>query len=71
MSQHGRSGHLAAARLAGHPESVDEEMGIYRDEVRDIFKALMDVKQGVNRIVSYIEDEDDGEEEETEDLPDA
>ena len=49
---------------------MDEETGIYRSEVRDIFKALMDVKAGVLQIVSYIEDEDHGEEEE-EDLPDA
>ena len=45
-------------------------MGIYRSEVEDIFKALMDVKYGVLRIVGYIE-EDDGQEEEEEDFPDA
>jgi hypothetical protein len=49
---------------------VDEEMGIYRDEVREIFGALADIKAGVFDILRYIEEADHGEEEE-EDLGDA
>jgi len=49
---------------------VDEEEGIYRDEVMEILGALADIKVAVLRILGYIEGEDD-EEEEEEDLPDA
>jgi hypothetical protein len=42
---------------------VSEEMGIYRDEVTDIFDALLVVKAGVLQILRYIEETDDGEEE--------
>ena len=38
-------------------------MGIYRDEVTDIFDALLVVKAGVLQILRYIEEVDDGEEE--------
>jgi hypothetical protein len=48
---------------------VDEEMGIYRDEVTEIFGALADIKSDVRKIVGYIEGDD--EEEAEEDLPDA
>ncbi len=44
-------------------------MGIYRDEVTEIFEALADIKADVRKIVGYIEEDD--EEEEEEDLPDA
>jgi hypothetical protein len=58
---------VAAVDSGGHPLSVDDEMGICRAEVIEIFEALADVKAGVNRILRYIE-EADGEEEEEEDL---
>jgi hypothetical protein len=63
-------GHLAPLRPAGHPGEVDEEMGIYRDEVTQIFEALFDIRAGVFKILGYIEGDDD-EEEEEETLPDS
>jgi hypothetical protein len=42
---------------------VDEEMGISRDEVTAIIWALADIKAGVLRILRYIEEANDGEEE--------
>jgi hypothetical protein len=52
---------------------VEEEQGIYRDEVQDILGALADIKMAVFRILGYIEGEDQDEEEEEEegDPPDA
>jgi hypothetical protein len=47
---------------------VDEEMGIYRSEVTEIFDALLVIKAGVLDILRYIEEADDGEEEATEDV---
>jgi hypothetical protein len=55
--------------LGRHPGSVDEEQGIYRGEVTAIMLSLADIRDGVDRILSYIEGEDDEEEEE--DLPDT
>jgi hypothetical protein len=46
---------------------VDEAMGISHEEVIDILWALADIKVGVLRILRYIEEADDGEEE-TEDV---
>ena len=43
---------------------MDEEEGIYRDEVMEILGALADIKVAVLRILGYIEGEDDEEEEE-------
>jgi hypothetical protein len=37
---------------------VDDETGIYRSEVIEIFEALADVKTGVNRILRNIEEAD-------------
>jgi hypothetical protein len=48
---------------------VEEEQGIYRDEVTLMLFMLADIKLAVLRILGYIEGEDDDEEEE--DLPDA
>ena len=61
---------LRRTRLAGHADPVDEEMGISRDEVREIFGALADIKAGVFDILGYIEG-NNGEEEEEEDLGDT
>jgi hypothetical protein len=63
----GRLALLIGARQSG---VADEEQGIYRAEVRAMMLALLDIREGVDRIAGYIEGEDDGEEEE-EDLPDA
>jgi hypothetical protein len=43
---------------------VDEEQGIYRGEARAMMFALADIQTDVRQILGYIEDEDDGEEEE-------
>jgi hypothetical protein len=43
---------------------VEEEEGIYREEVLLILGALADIRVGVRTIVRYIEEDDDGEEEE-------
>lgn len=45
-----------------------EAQGIYRREVYEIMFGLADLKIDVRKILSYIEDEDHGEEEEGEDL---
>jgi hypothetical protein len=55
---------------AGTLGAVEEEEGIYRDEVTLMLGLLGDIKVAVLRILGYIEGEDDGEEEE-EDLPDT
>lgn len=52
------------------PESVEEEEGIYRDEVTLMLVLLGDIKVAVLRILRYIEGDDD-EEEEDEGLPDT
>ena len=49
---------------------MEEEEGIYRDEVTLMLLLLGDIKVAVLRILGYTEGEDD-EEEEEEDLPDA
>jgi hypothetical protein len=46
-----------------HADGVDEEMGISRDEVNEMFGALADIKAGVLKILRCIEEADDGEEE--------
>jgi hypothetical protein len=48
---------------------VDEEQGIYRDEVQNIIGALADLRFDVRRILWYIEGDDD-EREETEEEED-
>jgi hypothetical protein len=54
---------LRSLGAAGTVVDVDEETGIYRDEVTEIFEALADIKAGVLAILRYIEEADDGEEE--------
>ena len=50
---------------------MEEEHGIYREELRSISFLLADIKVAVLETLSYIR-EDDGEEEDEEgDLPDA
>jgi hypothetical protein len=41
---------------------VEEEQGIYREEVTAIMVAVFDVRRDVRRILAYIEEEDDGQE---------
>ena len=45
---------------------MDEEEGIYRDEVQDMIGALADIKFDVKKILWYIEGDDDEWEEEEE-----
>lgn len=47
---------------------MEEERGIYREEVTAIMLVVFDVRRDVRRILAYIEGEDDGEEAEEEDL---
>jgi hypothetical protein len=51
----------------GHPDRVDEERGIYRSEVMDIFGALADISTDTLEILAILrgndEEEDDEEEE--------
>ena len=42
---------------------MDEEEGIYREEVLLMIGALADIDVGVRRILSYFEGDDDEEEE--------
>jgi len=43
---------------------VDEEQGIYRDEVRVMMGALADIYVDTGRILATLGDEEDGDEEE-------
>ena len=54
---------------AGTLGSVDEEQGIYREEVTLLMTMLAQTREKVDAILRYIEDQDDEEEEE--DIPDA
>jgi hypothetical protein len=56
---------LDTGTLAG----MDEEMGIYRGEVKAIMWALADLEVDVGKIVGYIEGDDEAEDEQ--DLPDS
>jgi hypothetical protein len=49
---------------------VEEEQGIYRDEVTLMLSMLAQLREKVETILRYIEGEDD-EEEENEDLPES
>lgn len=49
---------------------MEEEEGIYRDEVTLMMTMLAQIREKVDRILRYIEGDDD-EEEEDEDLPDS
>ncbi len=44
--------------------SVDEETGIYREEVILLLNVLADIRHDTSRIADYLLDEDDGTEEE-------
>ncbi len=43
---------------------MDEEQGIYRDEVRVMMGALADIDADTGRILAILGDEEDGDEEE-------
>jgi hypothetical protein len=62
-------GQLGAQVLVGHSGVVDEEQGIYRGEVTTMMLALADIGVDVRTILSYIEGDDNEEEEE--DFPNA
>ena len=53
-------------RPGGHSRGVEEEEGIYRNEVQDIIGALADLRFDVRKILWYIEGDDDEREEEEE-----
>ena len=61
--------HLANGGRSGHPRSVEEEQGSYREELRFITFLLADIKVAVEEILSYIRG--DHEEEEEQDDPDS
>jgi hypothetical protein len=67
----GFTGRLAVLSACVHAGGMDEEEGIFRDEVQDIIGALADIKFDVKKFLWYIEGDDDEweEEEETEDPP--
>ena len=52
--------------VAGHSGRVDEEQGIYRDEVMEIFGALADISADTVQILATLrgEDEEDDDAEE-------
>lgn len=56
--------------VSGQSPPQDEAQGIYREEVFLMMGSLADIHVAVQRILGYIEGEDD-EEEEEEDLPNA
>ncbi len=60
----GRCGHLAPLQSLRHRDCVDEEQGIYRDEVRVMMGALADIYVDTGRILATLGDEEDGDEEE-------
>jgi hypothetical protein len=63
----GSAGHLAIGEPRGHPHRAgDEEVGIYRGEVRAIMWKLADIDVNVEKILEYIEGDDDEWEEEAE-----
>ena len=68
----GQKGHLAGATSVRHARGVEEEQGIYRDEVTTIMWKLADIDIAVREILRYLQgDDDEWEEEEEEDPPDA
>ena len=60
------NGHLAWRPWRWHPERVDEESGIYREEVIVMMGALADIATDTRQILAILkgDDEDDDEEEE-------
>ena len=44
---------------------------VYRDDFNLVLKMLAEIREKVDTILRYIEDEEDGDEEEEEDRPDA
>ncbi|HLG09661.1 MAG TPA: hypothetical protein VI409_13410 [Gaiellaceae bacterium] len=61
---------LARRGARGHPRSTEEE-DVYRDDFNLVLKMLAEIREKVDTILRYIEDEEDGDEEEEEDRPDA
>jgi hypothetical protein len=64
-------GRLAAMDSSRHPRQVDEEQGIYREEVTTMMGVLADINVNVEKILAYIrgEADDEWEEEEEDDRP--
>jgi hypothetical protein len=57
-------GHLAPQPSRWHRGRVDEEQGIYREEVLLMMGALADIYANTGRILAILGDEEDGDEEE-------
>jgi hypothetical protein len=58
------SGHLAPATSSRDADDMEEEMGIYREEVTLIMEVLADIRHDMGRIRRLLEDDDEPEEEE-------
>jgi hypothetical protein len=58
----GRCGYLAPLPSARHRDGMDDEQGIYRDEVRLMMGALADIYVDTGRILAILDDEEDGDE---------
>jgi hypothetical protein len=50
---------LRKPAFARHPGRVDEEQGIYRDEVIEIFGALADISSDTVQILAILRDDDE------------
>jgi len=59
---------LRGPPCSGHPAWVDEEQGIYRDEVMDIIGGLADISSDTLQILAILRGEDE-EDEDAEEEP--
>jgi hypothetical protein len=59
---------LRTPRITRHPAEMDEEQGIYRDEVMEIFGALADISSDTVQILAILRGEDE-EDEDAEEEP--
>jgi len=64
ISLHVHPGHLAVRPAIRHREGVEEDQGIYRDEVRLMMGALADIYVDKGRILAVLGYEEGGDEEE-------
>ena len=58
--------HLARATPPWHPEGMDEETGIYREDVMVMMGALADISTDTREILAILRDEHEDEDEEEE-----
>jgi hypothetical protein len=57
-------GHLAWREAAVETRAMEEEMGIYREEVILIMEALADIRHNTRRVINLLDENDETEEEE-------